>query len=71
MVYLPVLPREPGFGVRIPSVDESLPFGKLQRLRDRIAHRAPFAPLAQELIVDLRVYFEGSQSRMDSILPLG
>lgn len=71
MVYLPVLPREGDLGSRVPLADLPLPFEKLQRLRDRIAHRAPYEPLAQELIVDLRVYFEGSQSKMDSILPLG
>ena len=71
MVYLPVIPREPEFRGRTPMGDLPLPFEKLQRLRDRIAHRAPCEPLAQELIVDLRVYFEGSQSRLESILPLG
>jgi hypothetical protein len=71
MVYLPVLPRESDMGGRSALSELPLPFEKLQRLRDRIAHRAPYEPLAQELIVDLRVYFEGSKSKMDSILPLG
>ncbi len=70
MLYLPVLPREPEFGARPPWAESPVPFEKLQRLRDRIAHRAPYGPLAQELIVDLCVYFEGSPSRMESILPL-
>lgn len=39
----------------IPGV---IPFGKLQRLRDRIVHRAPCAELVQELKYDLRLCFE-------------
>jgi len=70
-VYLPVLPREQDLALSKATADLPLPFEKLQRLRDRIAHRAPYETLAQELIVDLRVYFEGSQSKLDSILPLG
>lgn len=59
-VYLPAIPRDPA-GFRSASVagDLPIPFEKLQRLRDRIAHRAPYEPLAQELMVELRNYFEG------------
>lgn len=72
LVYLPVLPREPEVGSRTTgSVELPVPFEKLQRLRDRIAHRAPYEVLAQELTVDLREYFEGSRSKLDTILPLG
>jgi hypothetical protein len=71
-IYLPVLPRDPHFLIEGPSIVEfPVPFEGLQRLRDRIAHRAPYETLAQELIVDLRVCFEGSQSKLDTILPLG
>lgn len=33
-------------------------FAKLQRLRDRVAHRAPYALLANEIRCDLREWFE-------------
>lgn len=55
-VYLPILPRESDLG----PAEIPVSFEKLQRLRDRIAHRAPYEALAQELSVDLRGYFEGT-----------
>lgn len=70
LIYLPVIPPE-ATGIPAVPTDLPVPFEKLQRLRDRIAHRAPYEPLAQELIVDLRVYFEGSRSNLVPILPLG
>lgn len=42
---------------RMPSAD-SVSFGKLQRLRDRIVHRAPAGVLIQELKDDLHAYFD-------------
>ncbi|MBS0202985.1 MAG: hypothetical protein JSS49_08825 [Planctomycetes bacterium] len=71
-VYLPALPRDPHFLIEAPSAkDLPVRFELLQRLRDRIAHRAPYETLAQELIVDLRFYFDGAQSKFAPILPLG
>lgn len=63
MIYLPVIPPESELETAEPPLAADIPFEKLQRLRDRIAHRAPYEALAQELIVDLRVYFEGSRSQ--------
>lgn len=59
-VYLPTLAKEPG---RAPStgrfaVEGPVPFDKLQRLRDRIVHRAPSDALVQELRDDLREWAE-------------
>jgi hypothetical protein len=54
-VYLPTIPRDNDFCLGASGHDASLiPFEKLQRLRDRIAHRAPYEALAQELGVELR-----------------
>ncbi|MFO1041437.1 MAG: hypothetical protein U0941_06595 [Planctomycetaceae bacterium] len=66
-IYLPVIPREPNLGVS----DIPISFEKLQRLRDRVAHRAPFEALAQELSVDLREYFEGIVPRIRPVLLVG
>lgn len=55
-LYLPVLPREASLGERSSGGHElPLPFEKLQRLRDRIAHRASYEALAEELLLDLHV----------------
>ena len=77
-VYLPFLPREQNLlagGSRpaeLPIMAElPVPFEKLQRLRDRIAHRAPYELLAQELVADLRVHFEISRQALESVLPQG
>jgi hypothetical protein len=71
LVYLPVIPRDADWvaGATNPS-ELPLPFERLQRLRDRIAHRAPYEALAQELIVDLRIYFEGLRSHHQATLPI-
>lgn len=71
LVYLPVVPRDADWvaGAANPS-ELPLPFERLQRLRDRIAHRAPYEALAQELIVDLRIYFEGLRSQHQATLPI-
>lgn len=68
-VFLPAIPRDSGYGRS--EGDLPIPFEKLQRLRDRIAHRAPYEALAQELTVDLRNHFEGSRSKLEQMLPLG
>jgi hypothetical protein len=65
-VYLPAIPRDTS-SRPVANADLPVPFEKLQRLRDRIAHRAPYEPLAQELIVDLRIYFEGLRSKTGAI----
>ena len=58
-IYLPAIPRETDFGNRNGFCAEpQVPFDKLQRLRDRIAHRAPYEPLAHELRSELRDYME-------------
>jgi len=55
MVYLPVLPREQDFtAARMPG---AISTERLQRLRDRIAHRAPFDAEAQALRLELNHYF--------------
>lgn len=59
-IYLPAIPRDES-DYSIPSSfssDPRVPFEKLQRLRDRIAHRSPYEPLAHELNVELRNYME-------------
>ena len=68
LVSLPVLPREQDvMGIGSPPVELPVPFDKLQRLRDRIAHHAPYESLAEELSVDLRVHFENARRRSDNI----
>lgn len=71
VVYLPAIPRDADLGIR-PAVEPELqlPFDRLQRLRDRIAHRAPYEVLAQELIVELRLYFDGLRSKREATLPV-
>ncbi len=71
LVYLPVIPRDADWvaGASNPS-ELPLPFERLQRLRDRIAHRAPYEALAQELIVDLRLYFDGLRVQRETLLPI-
>lgn len=66
-IYLPVIPRESNLGVS----DIPISFEKLQRLRDRVAHRAPYEALGQELAVDLREYFEGTAARFSTTLLVG
>lgn len=69
VVYLPVIPRDVELGSRaITAGDRLLPFEKLQRLRDRIAHRAPYEILANELSVELGLYFDGVKLR--SVQPI-
>lgn len=56
MVYLPVLPREQDLtSARMPG---AISTERLQRLRDRIAHRAPFDAEAQKLRLELNHYFQ-------------
>ncbi len=43
-----------------PSHQKLALFSKLQRLRDRVAHRAPYALLANEIRCDLREWFEAA-----------
>jgi hypothetical protein len=71
VVYLPVIPRDADLGIR-PAVEPELqlPFDRLQRLRDRLAHRAPYEVLAQELIVELRLYFEELRSKREATSPV-
>lgn len=71
VVYLPVIPRDADRGIR-PAVEPELqlPFDRLQRLRDRIAHRAPYELLAQELNVELRLYFEQRRTKREGPLPV-
>jgi len=54
-IYLPTLADEPGRGFAASrfAVGGPVPFDKLQRLRDRIVHRAPSEVLIQELKDDL------------------
>ena len=54
-IYLPTLADEPGRGFTANrfAVGGPVPFDKLQRLRDRIVHRAPSGVLIQELKDDL------------------
>ena len=62
-VYLPVisddarLNSKPRFATELPVA-----FEKLQRLRDRIVHRAPYDVIANELNADLCEYFDRSVS---------
>ncbi len=59
-IYLPTLADEPGRGLPTSRFAMSglVPFDKLQRLRDRIVHRAPNEVLVQELKDDLREWAE-------------
>lgn len=68
-IYLPAVPRESSLS-RNGLGEMPVPFEKLQRLRDRIAHRAPYELLAQELSVDLRFYFEGLRPKTGPIVPM-
>ena len=54
-IYLPAITDEAGRGLSSNRfvVSGSVPFDKLQRLRDRIVHRAPSEVLVQELKDDL------------------
>ena len=54
-IFLPVLADEPGRSVAAGrfAARGPVPFDMLQRLRDRIVHRAPFEVLIQELKDDL------------------
>ena len=54
-IYLPTMADEPGRGFTASrfAVGGPVPFDKLQRLRDRIVHRAPSEVLIQELKDDL------------------
>ena len=54
-IYLPTMADEPGRGFIASrfAVGGPVPFDKLQRLRDRIVHRAPSEVLIQELKDDL------------------
>ncbi|MEK6257332.1 MAG: hypothetical protein AABP62_01820 [Planctomycetota bacterium] len=54
-IYLPAITDEPGRGLSNSrfAVSGPVPFDKLQRLRDRIVHRAPSEVLIQELKDDL------------------
>ncbi|MDP1796451.1 MAG: hypothetical protein Q8K78_03175 [Planctomycetaceae bacterium] len=58
--YLPSLPR--GFAWETePNLCpplQALLFAKLQRLRDRVAHHAPYALLANEIRCDLREWMD-------------
>ncbi len=68
LMYLPVLPREQDLTANGSTQFElPVPFDKLQRLRDRIAHHAPYESLAEELSLDLRVHFENARRRSDSL----
>jgi hypothetical protein len=63
-LYLQVLPRTHDLASNGSTLPElPVPFERLQRLRDKIAHHAPYEPLAQELIADLRAYFEAVRAR--------
>ena len=55
VIYLPTMADEPGRGFAASrfAVGGPVPFDKLQRLRDRIVHRAPSEVLIQELKDDL------------------
>ena len=59
-VYLPTITGEPGRGLTASRIAAGgpVPFDKLQRLRDRIVHRAPSEVLVQELKDDLREWAE-------------
>lgn len=59
-IYLPTLAEEPGrnFTANRFVVDGPVPYDKLQRLRDRIVHRAPSEVLVLELKDDLREWAE-------------
>lgn len=58
-VYLPVLPREQDLGVApLPRLPLAISSERLQRLRDRIAHRAPFEAEAKALMTELNRYFQ-------------
>ncbi len=58
--YLPLVPRNMPWGrssAAMLPVKANL-YAKLQRLRDRVAHRAPYALLANEIRCDLREWME-------------
>lgn len=59
-VYLPTITGEPGRSLTANRIAAGglVPFDKLQRLRDRIVHRAPSEVLVQELKDDLREWAE-------------
>ena len=60
-IYSPPMVAEPGRGFPVGrfAVGGPVPFEKLQRLRDRIVHRAPSEVLIQELKGDLCEWAEG------------
>lgn len=57
-VFLPAAIRA-GNSVNHRSAEDGIPFDRLQRLRDRIVHRAPCGALIEELREDLREWSNG------------
>ncbi len=58
--YLPSMPRSLPWGTLSTSIPplQAILFSKLQRLRDRVAHHAPYALLANEIRCDLREWMD-------------
>lgn len=57
-VYLPAIPRMDFVVEKEFDEEPQLPYEKLQRLRDRVAHRAPYSHLANELNEELQSFVE-------------